>query len=79
MWRGHWGIVPKVHDVRDVTLGEDAGQIRCGAAPHALAALRNGILTLLRSKGITQIADALRHYGATPQRALALLGVPRGL
>lgn len=76
LWRGHWGIENKVHYVRDVTLGEDAGQVHRGHAPQALAALRNGIISLLRSKGATNIADALRHYGASPLRALTLIGVP---
>jgi predicted transposase YbfD/YdcC len=72
-WRRHWTIENTVHYVRDVTLGEDAGQVRAGAAPHALAALRNGLLNLLRRFGCSRIPDALRHYGAYPQRALALL------
>jgi predicted transposase YbfD/YdcC len=76
LWRGHWGIENKVHYVRDVTLAEDAGQIHVGNAPHALAALRNGLLNLLRSKGVTSIADALRHYGASLQHAFELIGVP---
>ena len=76
LWRGHWGIENKVHYVRDVTMGEDAGQIPVGQAPHALAALRNGLLSLLRSKGVTSIADALRHYAASVQETLVLIGVP---
>jgi hypothetical protein len=60
-------------------LGEDAGQVHVGQAPHALAALRNGILNLLRSQGVTSIADALRHYGASVHRALELIGIPAGL
>jgi predicted transposase YbfD/YdcC len=76
LWRGHWGIENKVHYVRDVTLGEDAGQLRVGQAPQALAALRNGILSVLRSQGVTRIADALRYHGASVQQALALIGVP---
>ena len=79
LWRGHWGIENRVHYVRDVTWGEDAGQIHVGQAPQALAALRNGLLTLLRSRGVTNIADALRHYGASVPRILALIGVPARL
>jgi predicted transposase YbfD/YdcC len=79
LWRGHWGIENKVHYVRDVTLGEDAGQGHVGQAPHALAALRNGILNLLRSQGVTSIADALRHHGASVHRTLELIGIPAGL
>lgn len=75
LWRGHWGIENKVHYVRDVTLGEDAGQIHVGAAPQALAALRNGLLNLLRSTGVTNIADAVRHFAASVPETLALIGV----
>jgi predicted transposase YbfD/YdcC len=73
LWRGHWTIENRVHRVRDVTWGEDAGQVRRGHAPQALAALRNGLLSLLRALGWTQIADATRHYGAFAHRAIALL------
>jgi predicted transposase YbfD/YdcC len=79
LWRGHWGIENKVHYVRDVTLGEDAGQVHVGQAPHALAALRNGILNLLRSQGVSNIADGLRHYGASVHRIFELIGIPAGL
>jgi predicted transposase YbfD/YdcC len=78
-WRGHWTVENKVHYVRDVTLGEDAGQIHSGNAPQVLAALRNGIINLLRSTGATNIADALRHYGASIPRVFALIGVPARL
>ena len=73
LWRGHWTIENKVHHVRDATLGEDACQVRVGNAPQALAALRNGLLSLCRLLGWTLIPDALRHYGAYAHRALALL------
>ena len=71
VWRGHWGIENQVQYVRDETMGEDRGQRSRGQA-----ALRNGILSLLRSQGVTRIADALRHHGASVEAALALIGVP---
>ena len=73
LWRGHWTIENRVHYVRDVTFGEDAGQAWVGNTPHALAALRNLLLALLRAQGWANIADALRHYGAYAHRALSLL------
>ena len=76
LWRGHWGIENKVHYVRDVTMGEDAGQVHVGHAPQALAALRNGLLTLVRRTGVTHIADALRSYAASLDETFALIGVP---
>lgn len=74
LWRGHWSIENQVHYVRDVTFGEDVGQVWVGNAPEALAILRNLLLTVLRRHGWTNIADALRHYGAYAPRALTLLG-----
>ncbi|MDP9371239.1 MAG: ISAs1 family transposase [Chloroflexota bacterium] len=74
LWREHWTIENRVHYPRDVSLGEDAGQVRVGNAPQALAALRNGVLNLLRGQGWASIADALRHFGAYAARALRLLG-----
>lgn len=76
LWRGHWTIENRVHYVRDVTMGEDANQMRAGQAPQVLAALRNGIVNLIRKKGWTNVADALRHYGAATHRALQLLSSP---
>ena len=79
LWRGHWGIENKVHYVRDVTFGEDASRIHVGHAPQALAALRNGLLTLLRSTGVTNIADAVRSYAASLPETFELLGGPLGV
>jgi predicted transposase YbfD/YdcC len=78
LWRGHWTIENRVHRVRDVTWGEDASQVRIGHAPQALAALRNGLLSLLRASGWSQIADATRHYGAFAHRAIQLLSTSPG-
>lgn len=73
--RGHWGIENRLHYVRDVTLGEDASQVRKGAAPQVMAALRNVVLSLLRSLGESNIAAALRRIGWTPGAALRILGL----
>jgi predicted transposase YbfD/YdcC len=75
LWRGHWAIENRVHYVRDVTWGEDAGQAHRGSTPRALAALRNALLNLLRAAGWANIADALRHHAAKVERALHLVGV----
>jgi hypothetical protein len=44
MTRGHGGIENGLHDVRDVTMGEDASRVRNGSAPQVLAALRNLVI-----------------------------------
>lgn len=74
LWRGHWTIENRKHYVRDVTMGEDHGQAYCGSTPQALASLRNVLIDLMRKEGWTNLADALRHYGASVPRVLALIG-----
>jgi len=74
VWRAHWTIENRVHYVRDVTWGEDGCQMHIGNAPRVLAGLRNGLLGLFRRKGWENMADAMRHYGASVPRALALIG-----
>jgi predicted transposase YbfD/YdcC len=75
LWRGHWTIENRVHYVRDVSFGEDAGQAYRGHTAHTLATLRNAILNLLRHHGWTRIPDALRHYAAHLDETLILIGV----
>ena len=73
--RGHWAIENRLHDVRDVTCGEDASAIRSGSAPEIMAALRSAHLALLRLAGWSNIAAAHRHYAWSPGKALRLLGL----
>ena len=73
-WRGHWTIENRVHYVRDVSIGEDAHQMRTGNAPQALAALRNTLIKLLRRAGWTNLAAALRHFANAPAEALPFIG-----
>jgi hypothetical protein len=73
--RSHWSIENQLHYVRDVTLGEDASRIRTGAAPQAMAAIRNLVLTVLRLAGATNLASGLRHFGWDPEQATVRLGL----
>ena len=75
VWRGHWGIENRLHWVRDVTLDEDRCQVRTGAAPQVLAAVRNTAIGALRRAGCANIAAALRRHAAHPDEALRLLGL----
>lgn len=49
--RDHWQIENTLFHVRDVTFAEDACRVRTGAAPQALAALRDAALNLIRKTG----------------------------
>lgn len=74
-WRGHWGIENRVHWVRDVTLGEDASRIRTESAPEVMAGLRNAAISLLRLRGVSNIAEALRENLYHVRSLLTTLGI----
>ncbi len=73
--RGHWGIENGLHWVRDATMGEDRSKVRSGAAPRALATLRNLVISILRLAGVTNIAKGLRSGSRNPAWALTLLAL----
>lgn len=71
--RGHWTIENKSHWIRDVVLGEDASQVRCGAIPAVMAALRNTALSILRLAGYEAITKTMRYFAANPKDAMKTL------
>ena len=76
--RGHWTIENGLHWVRDVTLGEDASQLRTGTAPQVMASLRNLAIGVLSRAGPVNLAAALRRHARDPVRPLATLGISLG-
>jgi predicted transposase YbfD/YdcC len=48
--RDHWGVENCLHWVLDVSMNEDRCRVRAGG--RALAALRNLVLSLIRSQGL---------------------------
>ena len=74
--RRHWQIENRLHVPRDVTLGEDACQVRSGRAPQVLAAVRNAVVGLLHQHRVPNLAAALRaNAWGGPATVLALLGL----
>jgi predicted transposase YbfD/YdcC len=71
--RTHWWVENRLHYRRDVTLGEDASQVRARGAPEVLAALNGGLLALLDFQGVKNVAKQMRHFCAQPHEALHLL------
>jgi predicted transposase YbfD/YdcC len=71
--RKHWFIENRLHYRRDVSLGEDASQIRVNGAPEVLAALNGGLLAFMDFLGVKNVAKQMRHYCAQPQEALQVL------
>jgi predicted transposase YbfD/YdcC len=73
--RGHWTIENKIHWVRDVTLREDASQVRKGPRFRTMATLRNLTIGLLRQAGYTRIAATIRKIRNDPLLLLTILGL----
>lgn len=71
--RAHWHLENRVHWRRDVTLGEDASQIRRGQAPQVVAALNNAVLSLMDRHRVGNVPAQMREFAANPGAALALL------
>lgn len=71
--RGHWGIENRQHYVRDVSLGEDRSRIRHN--PGIFARMRSFALNILRSSGVTNIAEALYDNALSFDRILGHMGV----
>ncbi len=71
--QAHWRIENRLHWRRDVTLGEDACQVRLVGVPQALAALNGGVLALMDWLQVRNVASQMRHFCAHPLEALQLL------
>jgi predicted transposase YbfD/YdcC len=71
--RKHWSIENRLHYRRDVTLEEDASQVRSHGAPEVIAALNGGLLALMDFLGVKNTVKQMRHFCAQPREALQLL------
>lgn len=54
--RGIWVIENRLHDFRDVTMGEESSRVRSGSVPLALAALLNAAIGPMRLAGASSMA-----------------------
>ena len=68
--RTHWAIENRLHYVRDVTFNEDRCRVRSGA--RALAAIRNLVLYLIRSAGMS-VPEARENYREDRAQVIALV------
>jgi hypothetical protein len=62
--REHWAIENLLHWRRDVTLKEDACQVRKGIAPRTLTLLNSFLLALFDWLGISNVASSMRLLAA---------------
>lgn len=70
--REHWAIENRLHRRRDVTLGEDACQVRKGCAPRVLSILNSFLLAVVDWLGVTNVASYMPRVSARPILALRL-------
>ena len=68
--RNHWAVENRLHYVRDVPFDEDRCRVRSGA--RALAAIRNLVLHLIRSRGIP-IREARENFREDRAEAIAIV------
>lgn len=71
--RAHWGIENRLHCVRDVTFDEDRCRVRTGSGPQVFAAIRNAVMTLLRSLGFANTVEGIEHFQDERARAARVL------
>lgn len=71
--RKHWCIENRLHYRRDVTMMEDASQIRTKGVPEVFAALNGGLLALMDHMNVKNVAKQMRHFCAHPDEALLWL------
>ena len=68
--RKHWAIENGLHYVRDVSFDEDRCRVRAGA--RALATIRNLVLYLIRSRGMS-VPEARENFREDRAEAIALV------
>lgn len=76
--RKHWTIEIRLHGQRDVRMKEDANKTKTGAAPRALACLRNWAIAVVeqfyQANSYRRISQAWRAFRFNTDKAIAMLG-----
>ena len=68
--RDHWAIENRLHWVRDVSMNEDRCRTRAGG--RGLTAIRNLVLSLIRSRGLC-VPEARENYREDRAEAVAIV------
>ena len=76
--RSEWGIEKGLHYCRDVSLQEDAGQLRRGTGSQVMAALNNTVIGLLHRHGKRNLPARQRCFAYAFDRRLAQRGSIEG-
>src|SRR5919202_2692150 len=73
--RTEWGIENGLHYRRDVSLHEDASQLRRGGGPQVMAALNNAVISLRGQHDERNLAAVQRRFDSHFERMLAPLSL----
>ncbi len=70
--RGHWTIENTCHYVLDWVYDEDRCRIRTGHGPENISRLRRFAISLIKARGVTNVAQKIRGPQLEPKAALRL-------
>jgi predicted transposase YbfD/YdcC len=71
--RGHWSIENSCHYIIDWNYDEDRGRIRTGYGPENVTRLRRFAIALIKSKGVTSVAQKMRQLTRSVRSVLDYL------
>jgi hypothetical protein len=72
--RKHW-TVEVMHNIRDVSMGEDRSRASSQNGPRAVASLRSLAVSLIRAWGFRSVPDGQLHYLLRPDDLLDRLAI----
>ena len=65
--RGHWAIENGCHYVLDWDYDEDRSRIRAGHGPENITRLRRFAIGVIKSRGVTNVAQKIRELNWNPR------------
>ncbi len=72
-WPGIAQVIQYRYIHKNPNTAKEKTNVRCGAIPQVMAALRNTALAVFRFAGVTQIADTMKYYASKPKLAVNLI------
>jgi hypothetical protein len=73
--RQHWSIENSCHYILDWSFDEDRSRISKGYGPENITRLRRFAITLLKSKGVSNVTQKMRLLSFSPRSVLDYLKI----
>jgi hypothetical protein len=74
--RQHWSIENSCHYILDWNFDEDRCRISKGYGPENITRLRRFAIGLIKSKGVSNVAQKMRQLSFSPRLVLDYLKIP---